>query len=148
MRRRGPPYTHTHTLHSIGSMSKSVPATRASRSSLDQKNPFFVSVKFVVSAILGPEMAAPIVWTPGKNAFFLQENPFFHKIPRFRGGFWGFWGGGSADFIFMGARIFLILTHPPTPYYSSRPQAICICQCDRCRAMERSAKCCCVIPCR
>ena len=33
-----------------------------------------VSVKFV-SAILGPEMAAPIVWTPGQNAFFLQENP-------------------------------------------------------------------------
>ena len=28
-----------------------------------------------------------------------------HKIPRFRGGGWG--GGGSADFIFMGARIFL-----------------------------------------
>ena len=33
-----------------------------------------VSLKFV-SAILGPEMAAPILWTPGKNAFFLQENP-------------------------------------------------------------------------
>ena len=32
-----------------------------------------VSVKFL-SAILGPEMAAPILWTPGKNAFFLQEN--------------------------------------------------------------------------
>ena len=31
------------------------------------------------------------------------------KIPRFRGGIiLGFWGGGSADFIFMGARIFLI----------------------------------------
>ena len=27
-----------------------------------------------------------------------------HKILRFRG---GVWGGGSADFIFMGARIFL-----------------------------------------
>ena len=34
----------------------------------------FVSVKFV-SAILGPEMAAPILWTPGKKkTFFLQEN--------------------------------------------------------------------------
>ena len=32
-----------------------------------------VSVKFV-SAILGPEMAAPILWTPGKMRFFLQEN--------------------------------------------------------------------------
>ena len=33
-----------------------------------------------------------------------------HKIPRFRGGgggILGFGGGGSADFIFMGARIFL-----------------------------------------
>ena len=68
-----------------------------------------VSVKFV-SAILGPEMAAPILWTPGKNASVLQEN-HVHKIPRFRGGgYFGFWGGGgvgSADFIFMGAKIFL-----------------------------------------
>ena len=62
-----------------------------------------VSVKFV-SAILGPEMAAPILWTPGKNAFFLQEKLHVRKIPPFWG---GFWGGGSADFIFMGARIFL-----------------------------------------
>ena len=31
-----------------------------------------------------------------------------HKIPRFRGGgILGLGGGGSADFIFMGARIFL-----------------------------------------
>ena len=33
-----------------------------------------VSVKFL-SAILGPKMAAPILWSPGKNALFLQENP-------------------------------------------------------------------------
>ena len=66
-----------------------------------------MSVKFV-SAILGPEMA-PILQTPGKNAFFLQENLHVHKIPRFGGGnlvLGG--GGGSADFIFMGAGIFLI----------------------------------------
>ena len=31
-----------------------------------------------------------------------------HKIPRFGGGYFAFWGGGSAHFIFMGARIFLI----------------------------------------
>ena len=31
-----------------------------------------------------------------------------HKIPRFGGGgYFGFLGGGGADFIFMGARIFL-----------------------------------------
>ena len=67
-----------------------------------------MSVKFV-SAILGPEMAAPILWTPGKNAFFLQENLHVYKIPRFGGGGdFGFGGGGgSADFIFMGAGIFL-----------------------------------------
>ena len=41
---------------------------------------------------------------------FCRKN-HVHKIPRFRGGgIWGFWGGGgSADFIFMGARVFLIL---------------------------------------
>ena len=61
-----------------------------------------VSVKFV-SAILGPEMAAPILWTPGKMHSFCRKN-HVRKIPLF----WGwFWGGGSADFIFMGARIFL-----------------------------------------
>ena len=33
-----------------------------------------------------------------------------HKIPRFRGGVFSVWGvGGSDDFIFMGARIFLII---------------------------------------
>ena len=49
-------------------------------------------------------MAAQVLWTPGKSAFFLQET-YVHKIPRFREGvFW--FGGGSADFIFMGARIF------------------------------------------
>ena len=50
-----------------------------------------------------------------------------HKIPRFRGGggYFGFGGGGNADFVFMGARIFLSegvgvgafspLPNPPTP---------------------------------
>ena len=54
-------------------------------------------------------MAAPILWAPGTIAFFLQEKTHAHKIPRFRGGYFGFFGGGSADFIFMGARIFLKL---------------------------------------
>ena len=44
---------------------------------------------------------------------FCRNQNHVHKIPRFRGGgvFWVFGGGGggeSADFIFMGARIFLI----------------------------------------
>ena len=38
---------------------------------------------------------------------FCRKTLHVHKIPRFRGGIWGF-GGGSADFIFMGAGIFLI----------------------------------------
>ena len=68
-----------------------------------------VSVKFL-SAILGPEMAAPILWAPGKNALFLQEKPMSIKFLLLggRGVFW-FWGGGNADFIFMGARTFLII---------------------------------------
>ena len=67
-----------------------------------------MSVKFV-SAILGPEVAAPILWAPGISAFFLQENRHVHKNSSFWGGiFLGFGGGGgSADFIFMGAGIFL-----------------------------------------
>ena len=59
-----------------------------------------VSVKFV-SAILGPEMGAPILWTPGIMRSFCRKN-HVRKIPFFFGG-----GGGGANFIFMGARIFL-----------------------------------------
>ena len=60
-----------------------------------------VSVKFV-SAILGPEMAAPILWTPGKNAFFLQEKPVSVKfLVLGGGGYFGF-GGGECRFYFYG----------------------------------------------
>ena len=39
---------------------------------------------------------------------FCRKKTHVHKIPRFRvGGYFGFGGGGSADFIFMGARLFL-----------------------------------------
>ena len=48
-----------------------------------------VSIKFP-PVILGPEMAAPILWAPGIFWFFLLENPHAHKIPPFRGGFWVF----------------------------------------------------------
>ena len=43
-------------------------------------------------------MAAPILWTRGKMAFFLQENRHVHKIPRFRGGMLGLGGGGKCRF--------------------------------------------------
>ena len=56
-------------------------------------------------------MAASILWAPGIFAFFLQENLHAHKIPRFMEGYLVFFGGwgGSADFIIMGAGIFLIV---------------------------------------
>ena len=63
-----------------------------------------MSVKFL-SAILGPEVAAPILWTSGKKPFCRKSH--VHKIPSFRGGLFWIFGGVSADFIFMGARIFL-----------------------------------------
>ena len=54
-------------------------------------------------------MAAPILWTPGKNAFSLPRKPMSIKFRVLGGGgYFGFGGGGgSADFNFMGARIFL-----------------------------------------
>ena len=55
-------------------------------------------------------MDAPILWVPGKIASFLNENLHAHKNFSFLGvGNWVFFGeggGGSADFMFMGARIF------------------------------------------
>ena len=67
-----------------------------------------MSVKFV-SAILGPETAAPILSTPEKKKRSFCGKTHVHKIPRFRGGggvFWVLGGGGSADFIFMGRADF------------------------------------------
>ena len=67
-----------------------------------------MSVKFV-SAILVPEMAAPILWTPGKNASVLQEKAMSIKflVLGGGGGILGL-GGGECRFYFMGAGIFLI----------------------------------------
>ena len=57
-----------------------------------------VSVKFL-SAILGPEMGAPILWTPRKNALYLQEKPMSIKFLLLGGGvFWVFGGGGECRF--------------------------------------------------
>ena len=52
-----------------------------------------------MSVILGLEMAAPILRTPGKNAFFLQENLHVHKFPRLG-------GGGEVPVLFYGREVF------------------------------------------
>ena len=54
-------------------------------------------------AILGPEMAVPILWAPGKMRYFCRKKPVPIKLLVLGG--WYF-----SDFIFMGARIFLIWT--------------------------------------
>ena len=70
-----------------------------------QKNPRVRKIRVRDS---GARNGCAIFTDAWKNASVLQENLHVHKIPRFGGGgvFW-FCGGGSADFIFMGARIFL-----------------------------------------
>ena len=45
-------------------------------------------------AILGPEVAAPTLWTPGIFGLFLLESPHVHKILRFGR------GGGGLGFFF------------------------------------------------
>ena len=75
-----------------------------------QLQPFrkiLMSVKFVF-AIPGPEMAAPILWAPGKMRSFCRKN-HVHKIPRFRGGggYLGLGGGGGkCRFYFYGREDF------------------------------------------
>ena len=68
-----------------------------------------VSVKFL-SAILGPEMATPILWTPGKMPSFCRKTSMSIKFLVFGGGFW-VWGGecrfyfyGRGDFSDLGGR--------------------------------------------
>ena len=63
-------------------------------------------------AILGLEMAAPLLWAPGIFWFFLLEKPHAHKISPFKGrGGSGLFledgGGGSANLVLMGAFFFL-----------------------------------------
>ena len=63
-----------------------------------------MSIKFP-PVILGPEMAAPILWAPGIFGFFLLENPHAHKNSPFRGGGWVFLEGAGwkCQFYFSGA---------------------------------------------
>ena len=71
-----------------------------------------VSLKYL-SAIVGPETAAPILWTPGKMRPFCRKS-YVHKIPRFRGGvFWVLGGGGKCRFYFYGRDDFLKMLSLP-----------------------------------
>ena len=63
----------------------------------------------LLPANLGPEMAAPILWAPGKMRSFCRKTAMPVKFLVLGGGGYfglGVGGGGSADFIFMGAGIF------------------------------------------
>ena len=74
-----------------------------------------MSVTFL-SAILGPEMGASILWTPGKCVLSAGKT-HVHKIPRFRGGgvFWVLGEGGECRFYFYGRADFSeILSKSPT----------------------------------
>ena len=53
-------------------------------------------------------MAAPILWTPGKHAFFLQADLHVHEIQGYirGGGILGFGGGGEVPILFLWARGF------------------------------------------
>ena len=64
-----------------------------------------VSVKFSARNF-GPEMAAPILWAPGKMRSLCRKNPA-HKIPRFGGVFWVL-GGGEVSILFLWARSFFL----------------------------------------
>ena len=69
-----------------------------------------VSVKFV-SAILGPEMAAPILWAPGENAPLSADNLHAIKFLVLGGrGDFGF-GGGGVPILFLWARDFSDRSH-------------------------------------
>ena len=68
--------------------------------------------KNVRPQLLGPEMAAPILWAPGVLGLFLQESLHPHKIVVLGGGgiffglgYFGFFfggGGGKCQFYFYG----------------------------------------------
>ena len=64
-----------------------------------------MSVKFL-SAILGPEMAASIFWTPRKNASVLQEKPMSIKFLVLGGGGIFGLGGGGVPILFLAREDF------------------------------------------
>ena len=51
-------------------------------------------------------MGASILWTPGKDAFFLQEKPMSIKFLVLGGGVFWVFGGGECRFYFYGRTDF------------------------------------------
>ena len=83
-----------------------------------------MSVKFLVRNSGAGNGCANFMgaWT---NEFFLQKKkPMSIETPPFRGG--GLGGGGSADFILMGARIFLIFR---PKFFRGRPRGMSVPKC-------------------
>ena len=73
---------------------------------LDQKNPRVRKISVRNSGAGNGCVNFMDAW---KKSVLSAGKTHVHKIPAFRGGgYLGFLGGGSANFIFMGARIFLI----------------------------------------
>ena len=74
--------------------------------SKNQKNPRVRKIRVCNSGAANGSANFMDAW---KKCVRSAGKALVHKIPRFRGGgYFGFWGGGgSADFIFMGAGIFL-----------------------------------------
>ena len=62
---------------------------------------------FFPPGILGPEMAAPILWAPGVFGSFCRKTLHDHKIPRFGGVFRVLEGGGGSAILFLWVRGFL-----------------------------------------
>ena len=63
-----------------------------------------MSVEFL-SAILGPEMAAPILWMPGKIRPFCRQSHVIKFLVLGGGGYFGFLGG-KCRFYFYGREDF------------------------------------------
>ena len=79
-----------------------------------------VSIKFV-SAILGPEMAAPILWIPGKMPAFCRKTSMSIKfLVLGGGGDFGLGGGGKCRFYFYGRGDFSETTTTMPHFQSNR----------------------------
>ena len=83
-------------------MKLSPPRGRPLKNSMIRK--ILVSVKFL-PAILGPEMAVPILWTPGKMRSFCRKKNLKFLLLGGGGGILGLRGGG-VPILFLWARGF------------------------------------------